>query len=124
MWYNNLTAGTGIKDAGRLREHCGAARLNNLTHQTEIKDFEQGPESACKEGSGRLTAAGADKGAIPLKTQPKQKKQNILLGTLFVLLAAAAVYVVFQVGMMALERDPGDVYKRQCRSTAARIIGS
>ncbi len=124
MWYNNLTAGTGIKDAGRLREHCGAARLNNLTHQTEIKDFEQGPESACKEGSGRLTAAGADKGAIPLKTQPKQKKQNILLGTLFVLLAAAAVYVVFQVGMMALERDLGTMPGSSSLPDKTEIVSS
>ena len=41
-----------------------------------------------------------------MKMQPEQKKQNILLGTLFVLLAVAAVYVVFQVGMLALEREP------------------
>lgn len=59
-----------------------------------------------------------------MKTQPKRTKQNILLGTLFVLLAVAAVYVVFQVGMMALERAPADVTGSSALSEKAdRVSG-
>ena len=36
VWYNSLTVYTNIKDIGRLKESCGAERLNNLLREIVI----------------------------------------------------------------------------------------